>query len=374
MGKPYSLQNLGDGKMFAKLTFMINENQITIADETFLLGELTCDVLSITPAEYKVLNKKSSDILLLLKKENNYDEQNNIFDEINEMLLKRKLFKAIFRAVKKEEKDVVNLDEILELIDSESDREEFTKISNKTYDDSNIYLANRYRDIINDLYAFNQTMFNFIDHYLSTLKKLDSENYAAALFDYYNSPYYYKMSVNYFNSDTSFSHFDNIDIRFEPREIAKDKYAILEIGTTDSLQAFLKIDFMRALMIGHTIRRCKNCKQFFLLTKGYHTEYCDRPIVDNPKQNCRSQGAKNIAKEKAANNPKIKSYERAYQRIYIDARRGNITELDKKKALREIRDLRDKAMVNNISDDKLDEQLQSNAVYNSLGIKRKVKK
>lgn len=239
---------------------------------------------------------------------------------------------------------------------------------------SNLYPAEIYQRIVSDIYSFNETMFWFIDQALMHLKKLDSENYAAALYDFYSQPNLDKMMVNHFrNSAHAFTLFDNIDVRYVPDMIPNqpDTYVIYEVYSVKYLQAFLKMDFMKAIMNGHTIRRCKNCKRFFLLTKGYKTDYCDRPIEGKPYRTCRNQGAKNKAKEKAANNPVIHSYTNAYQRITADKQRGNITVADWKKAKGRIADLRDMAISGRISDKEVDAQMQSEALYQSLEIVKK---
>lgn len=89
-----------------------------------------------------------------------------------------------------------------------------------------------------------------------------------------------KMMVNFFRDPMhSFTLFDNIEVRFIPMEVPgkPDNYAVYEVYSSETLQGFLKMDFMKAVMSGHVIRRCQNCKRFFLLTQGYKTTYCDRP-------------------------------------------------------------------------------------------------
>ncbi|MDD3833555.1 MAG: DUF6076 domain-containing protein, partial [Oscillospiraceae bacterium] len=90
-----------------------------------------------------------------------------------------------------------------------------------------------------------------------------------------------------------------------------------------------------------------------------------------PHRTCRNQGAKNKEKEKAANNPVIRSYTNAYQRITADKQRGNISVKDWENAKRKIIDLRDMAVSGLLSDREVDAQMQSAALYPSLGITKK---
>ena len=182
------------------------------------------------------------------------------------------------------------------------------------------------------------------------------------------------MLVNYFrNGMHSFTLFDGIDVRYLPRPVAgrPDEYAIYEVYSVRYLQAFLKMDFMKALMAGHSIRRCRNCQRFFLQEKGYRTAYCDRPLADDPKRTCRNQGAKNHDKEKAAGNPVLHSYQRAYQRVTSDKNNGTISEEDWEKAKRAVADLRDMATSGMLTDQQAEERMRSKALYAALDIVKK---
>lgn len=315
--------------MFERIDFYIHDEHIEVGGKNFLLGELSADLLNIEPNEF-------GEICDLSKQLDDDSDQSKI-KRLHSLLMQRELFQLIAKP-------------------------------------NVLGTPMQYRQIVSDIYSFNQTIFRFIDEFLMHLKKLDTENYAAALYDFYHHPSLDKLMVNHFRDELHrFTLFDNVDVRYEPRELP-DKpgnYGIYEVYSAKYLQGFLKMDFMKAIMVGHIIRRCKNCKRFFLLTQGYHTDYCDRPLADNPKRNCRNQGAKNIAKEKAENNPVIRSYNRAYQRITADKQRERITVEDWKKAKRKIRDLKDEAITGKYTDQVLEAMLQPEQLYVSLKIVRK---
>lgn len=315
-----------------RVDFYIHDRFIEVAGQDYLLGELSCDLLNISPTDYDGLQRLTQQL------GNGQDKA--IIHQLHCKLMERKLFRFVM--------------------------------------DYNDYgTADQYRKIVSDIYSFNQTMFWFIDKGIMHLKKLDSENFAAALYDFYTHHSIHKMMVlPTGNSPHEFTLFDNIDVCYVPREIPNkpDNYAIYEVYSVNYLQAFLKIDFMKALMAGHTFRRCKNCKKFFLLTQGYKTDYCDRPLADNPKRTCRQQGAKNIAKEKAVNNPVLRTYNTAYRRITADKNRGNITPEQWVQAKRRLADLRDMATCGRLRDAELKQQTESEALYGSLGIDRKNKR
>lgn len=311
--------------MFESIQFSVHDKRLEIGDESFLLGELTTDVMNISPEEYQRMAE-------LLEGDPNFEE----LVEVHSILRKRSFFRLHLHP-----------NELME--------------------------ADQYRELVDDIYAFNQTMFWFVDRFLMTLKKLDSENFAAALFDFYSHPGAEKMIANPLrNSIRHIYRFnDPAMITFAPCEVEPGRYAIYELVTAQSLQSFLKFDFMRALMVGHSVRRCKNCKRFFLSTNGYHTDYCDRPLADDPSRTCRNRGAKNHAKEKADNNPAIRSYRRAYQRISADKSRGRITEAEWALAKTRLADLRDMAMAGKFSDTETEERMRSENLYWELGIQRK---
>lgn len=318
--------------MFQQFDFYIHDEYIEVDGIDFLLGELTCDILNISVNDFKEIWK--------LAKQLEHDKDGVIVAQLHAHLTKYRLFQLI------------------------SKKDKFGSVQ-------------QYQQIVSDIYSFNQTMFWFVDRYIMHLKKLDAENYAAALFDFYQNPSIDKMMVNHFRDGVhAFTLFDTVKVQYEPRETPGhlNAYAIYEVYSVNYLQAFLKMDFMKAIMTGHIFRRCKNCKRFFLLTHGYKTAYCDRPLADNPKRTCRQQGAKNIAKEKAQNNPVIQSYNRAYRRITADKNRENINEEQWKIAKRKLADLRDMAVSGRIRDAEAEAEMQSETLYKSLGIDRKNKR
>lgn len=318
--------------MFHQINFYIHGECVEVGGKEFLLGELTCDMLNITSDQFQEI----WDLAEQLRSA----EDRDVIAQLHALLMERKLFQLIANP-----------------------------------DDHGS--AMQYLQIVSDIYSFNQTIFRFVDWFIMRLNKLDFENYAAALFDFYHHPNLDKLMVNHLRDGIhTFTLFDNVDVRYEPREIPSqpDAYAIYEVYSAKYLQAFLKMDFMKAIMAGHTLRRCKNCKRFFLLTQGYKTDYCDRPLADNPRRTCRQQGAKNTAKEKARNNPVIRSYTRAYRRITADKNRGNITEKQWVLAKGKLADLRDMAVSGRLSDKEVDAQMQSAELYRSLGIDRKNKR
>lgn len=178
--------------MFRQFDFYIHGNQVELAGHKFLLGELTCELLNISPEEFEAMQlcaQKADD---------------KAISQLHEMLMQYRLFQLTGPL-----KAAGDID--------------------------------TYRSILSDIYSFNQTIFWFIDRGLMNLRKLDSENFAAALYDFYSHPGLDKMMVNHLRDGAhSFSLFDSIDVRYVPREIPDqpDNYAIYEVYTAQYLQVF----------------------------------------------------------------------------------------------------------------------------------------
>jgi hypothetical protein len=230
-----------------------------------------------------------------------------------------------------------------------------------------------YESVIDDIYSFNRTIYLFIHDYLANLKTLNPENYAAAYFDFLNSPLAYKIIVNPINSmnpDMSYTNSDSLQVSLVPMELPNGEYVIAEYYYAQRLQAFLKIDFLKGLMIGHQIRRCKHCKRFFLLTKGYHTLYCDKPSPEHPRFTCNQMAfRKTGTKEENADNPKYQIYRKCVKRIEKSCQRGSISELQRTQLLHKAEELYHTAMTTaEYTNEAFAEMLDSGNLYEQCGI------
>lgn len=75
------------------------------------------------------------------------------------------------------------------------------------------------------------------------------------------------------------------------------------------------------------IKRCKNCKKYFIQKNNYNTDYCER-IYNSKGQTCKDIGASLKYKSKMNNNPILKEYERAYKRMYARVSKHKMTSDD----------------------------------------------
>ena len=106
----------------------------------------------------------------------------------------------------------------------------------------------------------------------------------------------------------------------------------------------VRYDFFKAIQYSCASIRCRNCKRFFLVTEGYLSIYCNEKSPQKPNRTCRQIGAKNRHKEKAQDNPILRTYNKARSKYYQHFMRGNISEDEYMKIQRYLEEKRDLAI------------------------------
>ena len=233
----------------------------------------------------------------------------------------------------------------------------------------------RYGSYVMDIYAFNQTIRNFINFILSRLETNSPESYARALYDFYNDPrLIQKLIVNPLTSTASYNKHDEYMLSYVPRELPDGRVAICQEHVTDSLQALMKADYMLALSSGYNIRRCLICHRYFLVKSGVHALYCEGACPHAPQYTCRQFGSYERQKELARDIPKVRVKVTAFERITKDAKRGAISKEDERRAKDYVRDkLYEALRSKDISVDDFEAGITSERVYSVLNITRTAK-
>ena len=123
-----------------------------------------------------------------------------------------------------------------------------------------------YHNIINDIVSFIKTIQNVISLHLQKLETLNPENYAAALFHFFNREDSYKLVANTLSGSGNFYEKEPVMLHYVPRETepGSGEYKTFEYYETNIFQTLLKTDFYKALEAGHLIRRCQFCKKYFI--------------------------------------------------------------------------------------------------------------
>ena len=231
----------------------------------------------------------------------------------------------------------------------------------------------RYALYLHDIRAFNETIRNFIQFSLSKLDHNSPEEYAKALYGFYNDERIAeKLIVNPIrNNGDCYTTHDAYELSYLPRQLPDGSVAICQEHVTNSLQALMKADYMLALNSGHNIRRCIICGRYFLLKSGVHALYCEEACPHAPSYTCRQFGTVEVQKELAKDIPKVRVKVTAFSRITKDMQRGAISQEDARKAKDYVRDLLYDALRDaNISVEAFEQSISSERVYQHCGITR----
>lgn len=413
--------------MFETISFCIGEKNIEINGAAFSLGELTTQILNITKDEYSKmyrLAQSAFDTMYKYKTPPAKEEWNDCNDKL--IKLERLMMRYRLLALIKDERQILyetqsyvsqlhllDDNEKYDMCESEEDLRkmmlEYSEYVNEWEEDSfdrdtdeeknikdipyelliypgtvqekwNYYCSycSKYLHVLQDIAWFGNTIHNFIDYYLSSLKTLNSENYAAALYDFLNDETADKLVANPIQGNGLFARADPMKIEHIPRETqtGSGEFKIYTYYQVNRLQAFLKTDFYRALEAGYIIRKCEYCGKCFLLKKAYRTKYCDNPAPDNPKYTCAQLGyRKRGIKETVPDNPKAQSLKRCLVRIDKDCERKIITAEEKELLTKTAKDLYHHAITrSSVSYEEFEESLASKNLYSKCGVIRKTKR
>lgn len=383
--------------MDGNIVFYIHGSTIEYGGTLFDAGELTTDILNLGPREYTSLHDQLQHIQSLARQyESTQDrgiwwELNGCLMELRSQLSKYRVFRILlqddqqlfqeaqqytqqFSFLPEEEIDCpMTTPEQWEAAVAQEEENQTIPPQLLIYPGSRrekwLYYRkqiDRYQRYLEEVAAFNPTLHNFINFVLSKLEHNSSENYAAALYQFYNDQRLVeKLIVNPMGLEHSFyQKYDHCVVSYVPRELRDGKFAICQEHTTDSLQMLLKADYMTALNAGYNIRRCIVCKNYFLVRSGAHVLYCEGRCPLDERFTCRQYGSYEIQKELARDVPKIKAKITAFNRIRKDYQRGIITEKEMRRLKDAVRDrLFDALSSPDISNEAFERSISSQRLY-----------
>lgn len=162
------------------------------------------------------------------------------------------------------------------------------------------------------------------EQYFEPLKRRNAHAYAGA----YSYFYAHMLSVSAHLFHENFQPSFPLEVSFVPmmHPTEAGKIFIAEKATFSSLTDFLRTEFYRGLAAGNAPRRCHNCGQYFLLTAGYNTCYCNNIAPGETERTCRKVGAhRKEAQGRANRTPAQREYDRAYNRLKVRKQRGKIS-------------------------------------------------
>ena len=383
--------------MYGEIVFYTHGSTIEYGGEIFPAGELTADILNFAPEDYPPIQRLLDRMKELSKQyEDTLDrgvwwELNNQLMELRSQLMRYRVFQIL---LKEDDRFLNETQQYTEsysfFTDEEMDEQECSKdrwlemyrqkeeegwtppflliVDGGREDKWRYYKLQmvRYQRYIDDVIVFNPTIHNFINFLLSKLKRNSPEEYAAALYQFYNDERLVeKLIVNPTSLERPFyQKYDPCVVSYLPRELPDGTFAIAQEHTTDSLQMLLKADFMTALNAGHNIRRCIVCKKYFLVRTGAHALYCEGRCPLDERFTCRQYGSYDIQKELARDVPKIKAKITAFNRIRKDYQRGIITEEEMRRLKDAVRDrLFDALSSPDISSEDFERSISSQHLY-----------
>lgn len=406
--------------MFERISFYIGNTMIEINGYRFPLGELTTEILNLPKDIYAELRhtlEAAEEHLTTYLRSRDVAEW---FAANEKMILldQRMMRYRIFRLVKQEssilaetrlftqqyslfpEKDCDLTEDDLDLLSEISQYEEYLKDPDAFGVDREIpsepppltralliypgnlkrkldyykHTFDKYASALYDVESFNNTIMNFIRFYLSDVEQMNRNMYVAALMEFFENPRREKLIANPVSGTELYTSVDPVMLRHVPRETEEGsgEFKIYEYYEAELLQTLLKMDFYRALEAGRVIRRCEFCGRYFLLTKGYHTKYCDQPNPGNPRYTCAQLGyhLKGV-KEAAGDDPKAQALRRCKMRIDKDYSRANIDDEQRDKLLRKARDLFHAAhTAPGVSNEEFERQLASRNLYALCNVER----
>jgi len=335
--------------MDGSIVFYIHSDTIEYDGVLFSAGELTADILNLAAEDYRLFGKRLQRMWDLAKQyEDTLDrgvwwELNCQFITLRRKLMEYQVFQILLRDDEQMLNEAAQYTGALSLLPEEE--LDFTDYTLEQWTDLleraglsgdipfpllicpggrkekwNYYRQQilRYEAYLKDVAAFNPTIHNFIHFLLAKLERNSPENYAAALYQFYNDERLAeKLIVNPVGPEQSFYRkYDPCAVSYVPRELPDGTFAICQEHTTDSLQALLKADYMTALNAGYNIRQCAICKKYFLVKSGVHALYCEGACPHAPQYTCRQFGSYTAQKELAGDIPKVRMKLAAFDTNY----------------------------------------------------------
>lgn len=88
------------------------------------------------------------------------------------------------------------------------------------------------------------------------------------------------------------------------------------------------MELFNCIQSGQLPKKCKNCWQYFMMRKGYYTEYCERVASGETDKTCREVRARKTFDEKVKNDPVWLDHQRAYKAHYARMMKKKMTKAE----------------------------------------------
>ena len=306
-------------------TVCFYDKYVLIGDKRFPLGQLSCDILLLSDEKLDKLRELALSV-----------RERFIKDCHKFKIVPKHNFETTLKSVRMYFKYLSLLPVYKELnINLKSDYKPLKNyLLNLTASSTPDYIG-KVSDIIEALIGiYDEIMYYktfisiFIDEYLDKVKKRTPEEFSKAFYNFFgNEELLNEIHEEMGNPKVRF--ILNHQTRCEYTTfVNKDtnKYQIAERYEFISLVGFMVSDFMKALATGHSIRRCKWCKEFFLVTTAADKKYCDRPAPNDKKgRPCSKVGPHGNERNAENKPPYLIEARRTYERARKQEDKGIIT-------------------------------------------------
>ena len=178
-------------------------------------------------------------------------------------------------------------------------------------------------------------------------------------------PLYFEVDT--FSSQLVISEEIQIEGDFSIEELAnklkKHKPQIAEMTVLSTGWALMRFELMKMITQEVFIKRCANCKRYFILDGRTDVEYCSRPITDQQEKACKDIGALNKYMDKVKANPIRKEYHRAYKRNHSRLRVGTMSQTEFLEWSDVAQEKRDQCLAGEIDKDEFMEWINQDRKY-----------
>ena len=146
-------------------------------------------------------------------------------------------------------------------------------------------------------------------------------------------------------------------------KLKKQKPQIAEMTVLPSGWALMRFELMKMITQEVFIKKCANCKRYFILDGRTDVEYCSRPLTNQPEKACKDIGALNKYMGKVNADPIRKEYHRAYKRNHSRLRVGTMTQAEFLEWSDEAQEKRDLCLSGEMEKDNFFEWINSDRKY-----------
>lgn len=208
----------------------------------------------------------------------------------------------------------------------------------------------------NDLNEFNQDISQFFDSYISfvdsyiLIQKVSRPFVEQYLHRTGTFPTEYEAAKCYddFNkqNDNAFKKIKCRTESFGYKVLTNEagKPILCEEISFADIHSFVFYDLFNGIRKNYIPNQCKYCGSFFLIRAGKYYGYCNTPLKDDPRKNCRDVGARRSYDDKCKNDPIWQTYNRAYKAHYARYMKKKMTVAEFEQWSRFASELRDKTI------------------------------